>query len=71
MVCSVCGRKLKSTTSIEAGCGPICYQKMYGISLKQHKVLKKVRNIQDKDSLCHGIPGQMDIKSYLQELNAK
>ncbi len=46
MVCSICGRKLKSHTSIEVGCGPVCYQRLYGISLKQHKDSGKKRNIQ-------------------------
>lgn len=71
MVCSVCGRKLKSPLSIEAGCGPVCYQKLHGVSLKRHKVSGEKTNAQKTGSICFDIPGQISIDDYLQVISAE
>jgi len=63
MICLNCGRKLKSVASREVGYGPVCYRKMFGISLSnRHK------NIVPKHAgtPCFDIPGQMTIEEYLQ-----
>jgi hypothetical protein len=70
MYCSVCGRKLRSPSSIKAGCGPVCYQKLYGITLKQYGNSGKKVDIQ-QEGVCYDIPGQINLEDYLQELEGK
>lgn len=63
MLCSVCGRRLKSRKSKEIGYGPVCYKKAFGVlaggSSKDNGVLHA-------DSIpYYDIPGQMTIEDYL------
>lgn len=71
MFCSVCGRKLKSPLSIEAGCGPVCYQKLYGTALKSHGSSRKEAIVNQTEKECYDIPGQISLEDYLQELDGK
>lgn len=71
MFCSVCGRKLKSPVSISAGCGPVCYQKLHGITLKYHGKSKKGTNTNQTKIECYDIPGQINLEDYLLELEKK
>ncbi len=63
MICLNCGRKLKSVASMEAGYGPVCYRKMFGISLRSSC---KNRVSEEADTPCYNIPGQMTIEEFLQ-----
>lgn len=71
MVCSVCGKKLTDPASIEVGCGPACYQKLHGRSLKKSNISKNKVEAQNKQSACYNIPGQMDLEGYLQEIGVE
>lgn len=71
MFCSVCGRKLKSPLSIEAGCGPVCYQNLYGKALNSRESLRKGVVVNQTEKGCYDIPGQISLEDYLQELDGK
>lgn len=71
MFCSVCGRKLKSPVSISTGCGPVCYQKLHGITLKYHRKSKKRTHTNQTKTECYDIPGQINLEDYLLELEEK
>lgn len=65
MKCSVCGRKLRSPKSQEVGYGPVCYRRLFGISLRTN----------DKESQSsvdvmanYKVPGQISMDDYLQTL---
>lgn len=66
MICLNCGRKLKRVVSIEAGYGPVCYKKMFGISLKN----SREDNVSETaNAHCYNIPGQMTIEEFLQSFS--
>lgn len=66
MICLNCGRKLKSVASRAAGYGPVCYRKMFGISLSSGY---KGSVSEIADTPCYNIPGQMTIEEYLQTVS--
>ncbi len=67
MVCQSCGRKLKDTTSLERGYGPVCWERLHGGSHKsrcssQAGCKKKSKSPQVEENI--NIPGQMSIEDY-------
>lgn len=64
MICSICGRRLKSAKSRELGYGPVCYKRAFG-SVKQggHK-----ENSSAEEMPYYDIPGQITIEEYLKSL---
>lgn len=62
MICSNCGRKLRSAVSREAGYGPVCYRKMFGTNLRSSQ---KDRVSEVVDTISFNIPGQMTLEEYL------
>lgn len=64
MICSICGRRLKSAKSRELGYGPVCYKRTFG-SVKQggHK-----ENSSAEEVPYYDIPGQITIEEYLKSL---
>lgn len=64
MICSICGRRLKSAKSRELGYGPGCYKRTFG-SVKQggHK-----ENSSAEEMPYYDIPGQITIEEYLKSL---
>ena len=66
MICLNCGRKLRSAVSVEAEYGPVCYEKMFGTSLRSSR--KDSVSVVD-DTACYDIPGQMTIEEYLQTIS--
>ncbi len=63
MICSNCGRKLRSAVSREAGYGPVCYRKMFGTSLRSSR---KESVSEVADTISYNILGQMTLEEYLQ-----
>lgn len=63
MICLNCGRELRSAISREAGYGPVCYKKMFGISLRSSR---RDRVSEATDTICYDVPGQMTMEEYLQ-----
>ena len=63
MICSNCGRKLRSAVSREAGYGPVCYRKMFGTSMRSSR---NDRVSAATHTTCYNIPGQMTMEEYLQ-----
>jgi hypothetical protein len=62
MQCSLCGRRLKSSDSIEVGYGPVCYQKVFGSS----KRTKSGETLLSADEIpYYDIPGQMSLEDFL------
>lgn len=64
MICSICGRKLKNPESVKAGCGPVCYRKLYGEPLRKSKTSTIGSDTVDKGQVYYIIPGQMFIEDY-------
>ena len=62
MICLSCGRKLKSEASVEAGYGPVCYRKIFGVSLKK---IHKEKDLDTGNIPYYNIPGQMTMEEYL------
>lgn len=63
MKCMLCGRELKSQSSMEQGYGPVCYRKVYGN--KKNKNSEKIHNA---DSCpVYDIPGQMTIFDFISK----
>ena len=63
MVCIVCGRRLKAVQSKELGYGPVCYKKLFGISLRSNsKAGQSLIDVMDS----YVIPGQMSMEEYLR-----
>lgn len=67
--CELCGRKLKSSESMELGYGPVCYKKVFG----NRKKIRSTKQIRDKNSSVsadelpyYDIPGQMSLEDFLQ-----
>ena len=65
MKCSVCGRKLRSPKSQEAGYGPVCYKRLFGSNLKSNN--KASPSETEAEANCD-IPGQMSMDDYLRML---
>lgn len=65
MICANCGRKLRNVASKEVGYGPVCYKRLFGISLKgshQNNTLESI------NSSYRTLPGQVTIEEYLQKV---
>ena len=60
-----CGRKLMSAQSKEAGYGPVCYKRVFGISLRIRDGDTKTDYTSDS-APCYEIPGQMSIEDFLE-----
>lgn len=63
MNCSACGRVLKNARSQEIGYGPVCYRRLFGSSKQFHKAKEGGGEISN-----YGIPGQISLEEYLQNL---
>lgn len=64
MICSICGRRLKSAKSRELGYGPVCYKRTFGsVKLRGHK-----ENSSAEEMPYYDIPGQITIEEYLKSL---
>lgn len=63
MTCSICGRKLRSAESINAGYGPVCYKKEFGKALTARRK-KKEDNVEIMPDIQ--IPGQMELSDYIK-----
>lgn len=64
MICSICGRRLKSAKSRELGYGPVCYKRAFGSANQGgHKEHSSVEEMPYYD-----IPGQITIEEYLKSL---
>lgn len=68
MICANCGRKLKSIASKGAGYGPVCYKKLFGISLQNRckDSTPKTSNIS-----CKILPNQITMEEYLQTISGR
>lgn len=64
MQCEVCGRRLKSTMSIERGIGPGCWKKMN----KQNGTPKETRQIKSTITTEDTIPGQVEMDDWLKSI---
>jgi len=66
MVCQSCGRKLKDTTSLKRGYGPVCWERLHGGSQRNRYTsqagCKNSKALQVKENI--NIPGQMSIEDY-------
>lgn len=75
MKCSICGRKLTNSYSKELGCGPVCYEKVFGnpaVSKKQN--IKSGNGSSRKYEGGHGstcLPGQMELQDYIAKQDIK
>lgn len=67
MKCYACGRELKSATSKESGYGPVCYKRVFGISLRIRDGDTKTDYISDSVPY-YEIPGQMSIDDFLESV---
>lgn len=67
MVCSICGRKLRSSKSLELGYGPVCYKKTYGSTKILNRRKKESPQAVDSDPEQYNIPGQMTIAEFLEQ----
>lgn len=67
MICSICGRRLKSTKSRELGYGPVCYKKIFG-SVKQGGHKEHKEHSSGDEMPYYDIPGQITIEEYLDSL---
>lgn len=65
MQCEVCGRRLKSPTSIERGIGPGCWKKMN----KQHERPKGTCKDKITDTRADTIPGQVEMEEWLKTID--
>lgn len=63
MMCSLCGKPLKSINSIQIGYGPVCYRKIFGCSMKS----KKEKSFSIDNFPYYDIPGQMTLEDYLED----
>ena len=66
-VCMECGRKLRSAQSKEAGYGPVCSKRVFGISLRIRDGDTKTDYISDSVPY-YEIPGQMSIDDFLESV---
>ncbi len=62
MICANCGRKLKSAASREAGYGPVCYKRIFGISLRGRCPNNA---LETAAAHYHALQGQMTVEEYL------
>lgn len=65
MKCSVCGRMLRNSQSMELGYGPVCYKRKFGFPIRvrqSDKISSSVGKIPD-----YNTPGQITIEEYLRE----
>ena len=63
MTCLNCGRKLKSAASREAGYGPVCYKRLFGISMR---ISSKDNTSETTNIPYRTLSGQVTIEEYLQ-----
>ena len=66
MKCSLCGRRLKNSKSMETGYGPVCYQKVFG--RKYGKIISREEKDTLKSFQNYDVSGQMSIEDYLRSL---
>lgn len=66
-LCMECGRKLRSAQSKEVGYGPVCYERVFGISLRIRDGNTKTYHALD-DIPYYKIPGQMSIEDFLESV---
>jgi len=65
MVCITCGRKLKADKSKELGYGPVCYRKLFGISIQSGGKV----GMTSVDTLNrYEVPGQMSMEDFLSQM---
>jgi len=65
MICLNCGRKLRSAASKEAGYGPVCYKRKFGII--PHTSRRSVDvPVPAEEAADHNLPGQISMEEYLQ-----
>lgn len=64
MKCSICGRTLRNTQSMELGYGPVCYRRTFGISPRLRRQREDTSS--EDRMLDYNIPGQITIDEYLQ-----
>ena len=69
MICLLCGRKLKTPRSREAGYGPVCYKRKFGIS--PHADRSDGNSPADKKEPDYNLPGQMSIYDFPQMIPEK
>lgn len=68
MQCNLCGRRLKSSDSIEIGYGPVCYQKVFGSS----KRIKRGEALQSADEIpYYDIRGRCLWKIFSHPMRSK
>lgn len=65
MICLNCGRKLRSAVSMEAGYGPVCYRKVFGVRLGGSR---KDNSLGTGSAPGYNIPGQITVEEYLQSI---
>ena len=63
MICGACGRILRDPNSKEAGYGPVCYKKIFGVPPPKGK--KEERKEGRKDYRDDLIPGQMELSDFM------
>lgn len=66
MICANCGRKLKRIASKEAGYGPVCYKKLFGISLK---CSHQDNALENANVSYHTLQGQITMEEYMQTVS--
>lgn len=64
-VCMECGRKLRSKQSKETGYEPVCYKRVFGISMRIRDGDSKTSAASD-DFPYYEIPGQMSIEDFIE-----
>lgn len=61
--CRVCGRVLKNPDSRKAGYGPVCYKRLFGISLR----ISHSNSISETSNMPYQmLKGQVTMEEYLQ-----
>lgn len=64
-VCMECGRKLRTWQSKETGYGPVCYKRVFGISMRSRDGTSK-KEISSEKFPNYEIPGQMSIEDFIE-----
>lgn len=66
MICVNCGRKLKSAIGREAGYGPVCYKRIFGISMRY----RCPNNALETANIPYRtLQGQVTMEEYLQTVS--
>lgn len=62
MICTMCGRILKGSESIERGYGPVCYRKINPPAVKKRL---SVDSYNLADDVNYNVPGQMELSDFM------